>query len=53
MKYNKEHPLRVVTLCSGYDSQCMALERIKRSHEDFDYDLVAWSEIDKNAIAHA
>ena len=40
--------INVITLCSGYDSQCMALERIK---EDFglDYDLIAWSEIDKYA----
>ena len=29
MKYNKQNPLRVVTLCSGYDSQCLALERLK------------------------
>lgn len=51
MTYNFKKPLRVVTLCSGYDSQCMALERLKRNHSNFDYDLVAWSEIDKNAIA--
>ena len=25
-KYTKENPLRVVTLCSGYDSQCLALK---------------------------
>lgn len=25
----------VVTLCSGYDSQCMALERLKERHPDF------------------
>lgn len=44
--YNKEHPLRVVTLCSGYDSQCLAFERLKRDYPDFDYELVAWSEFD-------
>lgn len=48
--YNKENPLRVVTLCSGYDSQCMALDRMKQYDPTFAYDLVAWSEIDKNAI---
>lgn len=48
--YNKKHPLRVVTLCSGYDSQCMALDRLKKYDPSFAYDLVAWSEIDKNAI---
>lgn len=48
--YNKKNPLRVVTLCSGYDSQCMALDRLKEYVPNFAYDLVAWSEIDKNAI---
>ena len=37
--------LKVVTLCSGYDSQCMALDKL-----GIDYDLVAWSEIDRYAI---
>lgn len=50
MTCNKEHPLRVVTLCSGYDSQCLALKYLKDSHPDFEFDLVAWSEIDKSAI---
>ncbi len=38
--------LRVFTAFSGYDSQCMALDRI-----GLPYDLVGWSEIDKYAIA--
>lgn len=42
--------LKVCTLFSGYDSQCLALERIKRDYPEFDYELVAWSEIDKYAI---
>lgn len=46
MEYTKEHPLRVVTLCSGYDSQCLALDGLKRHYPDFDYELVAWSEFD-------
>ena len=46
MTYNKENPLRVVTLCSGYDSQCLALSRLKRDYPDFDYKLIAWSEFD-------
>lgn len=45
-EYNHEHPLRVVTLCSGYDSQCLAFERLKRDFPPFDYELVAWSEFD-------
>lgn len=37
--------MRVFTAFSGYDSQCMALDRL-----GMDYDLVGWSEIDKYAI---
>lgn len=43
--YTKENPLRVFTAFSGYDSQCMALDRI-----GIPYELVGWSEIDKYAI---
>lgn len=35
---------------SGYDSQCLALNRLKRDFPDFDYELVGYSEIDKYAI---
>lgn len=28
--YTHGNPLRVITLFSGYDSQCLALERLKR-----------------------
>lgn len=49
-EYTKERPLRVVTLCSGYDSQCMALERLKSDFPGFDYDCIAWAEIDRYAI---
>lgn len=45
-QYDHEHPQRVVTLCSGYDSQCLALERLKRDFPPFDYELIAWSEFD-------
>ena len=51
MLYTKEHPLKVVTLCSGYDSQCLALERLKRVYPEFDYELVAWSEFDPESKA--
>ena len=44
-KYTEGNPLRVFTAFSGYDSQCMALDRI-----GIPYTLVGWSEIDKNAI---
>ena len=43
--------IRVFTAFSGYDSQCLALERVKRDFPDtFDYELVGWSEIDRCAI---
>ncbi len=42
--------IKVITLFSGYDSQCLALDRLKQHHPDFDYELIAWSEIDKYAI---
>lgn len=37
--------IRVFTTFSGYDSQCLALDRL-----GIDYELVGWSEIDKYAI---
>lgn len=46
MTYTKQNPLRVVTLCSGYDSQCLALNRLRQTYPEFDYELVAWAEFD-------
>lgn len=43
--------LKVVTLCSGYDSQCLALNRLKQNFSDFDYELIAWSEFDPESKA--
>ena len=51
MEYTKEHPLRVFTAFRGYESQCLALERLKEKNPDFDYELVGWSEVEMNAIA--
>ena len=45
-QWTHERPLRVVTLCSGYDSQCLALDALKEHYPSFDYDLVAWAEFD-------
>jgi DNA (cytosine-5)-methyltransferase 1 len=45
-KYTKDNPLRVVTLCSGYDSQLMAIRNL-----GIPYECIGWSEIDKYAIA--
>ena len=50
VRYSKERPLRVFTAFSGYDSQCLALERLKERRDGFDYELVGWSEIEPNAI---
>lgn len=46
---NKEK-IKVFTAFSGYDSQCLALNRLKDYDKNFDYELVGWSEIDKHAI---
>lgn len=35
-----------MTLCAGYDSQCVGLQRIKEEFPEFDFDLVAWCEYD-------
>lgn len=45
-----EQKIKVFTAFSGYDSQCLALERLKRDFPGFDYELVGWAEIDKYAI---
>lgn len=42
--------IRVFTAFSGYDSQCMALDRLKNDFPEFDYELVGWAEIDPFAI---
>ena len=50
MVYNSNNKLRVFTAFSGYDSQCLALNRLKQAYPGFNYELVGWSEIDKTAI---
>lgn len=53
LEFSKRKPLRVVTLFSGYDSQCLALDRLCREYPDFSYELVGWCEIEKSAcVAH-
>ena len=44
--FTEERPLRVVTLCSGYESQCMALRAC-----GIPFDLIAWSEFDPESKA--
>lgn len=43
--------IKIFTAFSGYDSQCMALDRLCSERQDLDYELVGWSEIDPYAIA--
>lgn len=42
----KDRPFRIVTLCSGYDSQCLAAEMLAAVHPDFNFELTAWAEYD-------
>lgn len=51
MDENKHLHLRVFTAFSGYDSQCMALDRLVENYPWFSYELVGWSEIDEYAIS--
>lgn len=46
LSLSQERPFRIVTLCSGYDSQCLAAEMLAERHPDFRYELMAWSEFD-------
>ena len=45
-EFTKDRPLRVATLCSGYDSQFMALERLHNDYPDFCYERVWYAEHD-------
>jgi DNA (cytosine-5)-methyltransferase 1 len=42
----KKEPLRLTTLCSGYDSQAIAMDMLKERYPDFRWELKAWSEFD-------
>lgn len=53
MKYNKSNPLRCFFAFEGYNSQGLALERLKRAYPEFDWVCVGRSEIDVNAIKAA
>lgn len=53
MKYNKDNPLRCFFAFEGYNSQGLALNRLKRDFPDFNWVCVGRSEIDKYAIAAA
>lgn len=51
--YNNEAPLRCFFAFEGYNSQGLALDRLKRDFLDFDWVCVGRCEIDKYAIAAA
>ena len=53
MEYNKKNPLRCFFSFEGYNSQGLALNRIKKYYPDFDCVCVGRSEIDKYAILAA
>lgn len=42
----KKEPLKLVTLCSGYDSQAIAMDMLQKRYKDFRWRLMAWSEFD-------
>ena len=42
----QKEPLRLVTLCSGYDSQAIAMDMLRERYPDFRWELKAWSEFD-------
>lgn len=42
----KKQPLKLVTLCSGYDSQAIAMDMLQQRYKDFRWKLMAWSEFD-------
>ena len=44
-----KEPIRLLTLCSGYDSQMLALNRLAKEY-NLSVDLTGWSEINENAI---
>ena len=46
----RDNVLKMVTLCSGYDSQCLAAEMLFYQHEG-SFRLVAWSEFDPDSKA--
>jgi len=41
-----KNPFRLISLCSGFDSQAIALDMLAQQHPDFRWTLTAWSEFD-------
>ena len=53
IEYTKENPLRCFFAFEGYNSQGLALNRLKQNYPDFDWVCVGRSEIDKYTIQAA
>lgn len=53
IEYTKDNPLRCFFAFEGYNSQGLALNRLKQHFSDFDWVCVGRSEIDKYAIQAA
>ena len=53
IEYTKDNPLRCFFAFEGYNSQGLALNRLKQNYPDFDWVCVGRSEIDKYAIQAA
>lgn len=53
IEYTKENPLRCFFAFEGYNSQGLALYRLKKNYPDFDWVCVGRSEIEKDAIIAA
>lgn len=53
VEYTKDNPLRCFFAFEGYNSQGLALNRLKQHYPDFDWVCVGRSEIDKYAIQAA
>ena len=53
IEYKKNNPLRCFFAFEGYNSQGLALNRLKQNYPDFDWVCVGRSEIDKYAIQAA
>lgn len=53
IEYTKDNPLRCFFAFEGYNSQGLALNRLKHHYTDFDWVCVGRSEIDKYAIQAA
>lgn len=45
----QKEPLKLVTLCSGYDSQAIAMQMLQQRYPDFRWQLAAWAEFDPDS----